>query len=544
MRWNDRLKERFHSNAKAAAALRAAWILKSPEDASRVSVASLATKIGELTKGKTDWWRRRPDALQLLADLLEVKPSVLLGESTRQVGVLAFPELPALRPLQAGEEPVPLFGEGWLLDASLPNERHSHRWVFAPAGYGKSLLLRYLGLRHPEKVLTMSARTLEMASSALTSDERLLVIELERSGKDDRDAVARIRRHCARAVILSPFVLDRGREENWTGNINVGREEVDGWSLGRPMLAPGWREHLLRWVEARLMDGDRDSKLSADEVLDWLAEHDPEGSLVPSPGDLLALCRVFDAHPARSWSVVEVARRWTRMVVGAPASRMKAARHWISHCGPRVFRRLVRRQLRDRSRRLVALAPLEWEKLVPEATLPGEERGEPGARVAVSYLRDGGLLRGQEGELALFPHSAAVGEGSRHIAWLLRSGRVDAWGRWPLTTSGSLWWTARSKECCRVRYLRSLAAWSSGRRAHRLLRSWALSRPPSTPPPSASRPKISPSPTRMYRVCKLWQGSNWSSSWRIAAGRAPMFLSLGISGRLARRGLRMLGSSA
>src|SRR5262245_56159745 len=108
MEWVEKLRERFPSYAKAADALRREWVRAAPRDA-HLTEASLATKIGELVRGKQGWWHRHERVAHLLAEMLEIDPGDLFGGSRANVEALPFPELPALPALQPGEEPFSIF---------------------------------------------------------------------------------------------------------------------------------------------------------------------------------------------------------------------------------------------------------------------------------------------------------------------------------------------------------------------------------------------------------------------------------------------------
>ena len=101
----DAIRKQFGSNAKAAARLREQWMRTKPGEARKMTVNSLATKIGDLARQQTDWWARRPVPTRLLADMLGCTELDLLGRPVVPAGSLDFPEFPALPPLRPDELP-------------------------------------------------------------------------------------------------------------------------------------------------------------------------------------------------------------------------------------------------------------------------------------------------------------------------------------------------------------------------------------------------------------------------------------------------------
>ena len=142
------IQERYGSNTKLARELHVAWKRVNPKVARKVAITSLATQIGRLVQGRATWWKNRSDASSELAQLLDVEVEDLFpaGQQLAVGEGLPFSEFPMLRPLALHEVPFAVDDHGWLVSL-IATEMNQRRWIVAPAGAGKSLVVRWLASR-------------------------------------------------------------------------------------------------------------------------------------------------------------------------------------------------------------------------------------------------------------------------------------------------------------------------------------------------------------------------------------------------------------
>lgn len=417
MPWVE-LTRRFKSNRAAAARLHAEWKRRKPGAARKIDPESLATKLGDLRRGKRGWWEKRRDVLGLLAELLECDASALLGTSTTPVG-LDFPEFPGLRPLAVGEAPCRLWLEGWLCDLAVAPLRGSTRgrWIHAPAGMGKSLTIRWLLARGSPGVVAVSLRRLVEVAAHRNVTEPLVAEVDERDPAGDEETLRTLGSRRAPTIILAPFELPAPRLGGLPRIF-----EMDGWERLSPPFRPAERELLLQWVDARLEESDGDSRLLVEDVREWLDRHDPRAQLVATPADLLALCFDYHVHGGETIALGRRARRW---LAGVTASHAGEAR--TRALVERTFVALCAIDMTDRSLARGQLGAEEWEARVPASVQSGEGPRE-GAAVLVERLREAGLLRGGHRGQVLGPTWVARGLSSDALRSLLEGDDPAPWG--------------------------------------------------------------------------------------------------------------------
>lgn len=430
--WKEDLETKLGSNAKAAAKLLVAWKKKAPKEV-RLSKDSLATKIGELKRGETKWWKNKNrSALQAFATLLDVSEAELLGETTEDpnANLLPFPEFPALKPLAPNEDPCSLGKEGWLVHQVLDGRNGGPRWIVAPAGAGKTLTLTYLATRGFEGDV-MLVRRLE--ESLVHGDpHRALVVEVtEAHPATDAAALKALGHRGAATVVLASFDPPIPKLQWWTGGDDfVMAAHGTGWQVSRATLPAGWRDQLLRWIDVRLEQADGDTKLIAGDVRRWLEQNDPDQKIVRTPGDLLALCDQIHLHGLEPARLSEMSEQWLVRALASLQTESPGMAEWLRSAGLEALRGMVKGHVDDTAHPLAGLDAASWEALVPTRSRSIQQtESAPGESLVVGLLAEGGLLRGTEsGTLDVFPRWVRAGTIHAALLHSFESGSATAWG--------------------------------------------------------------------------------------------------------------------
>lgn len=381
------------------------------------SVPSLATKIGNLRR-RVDpaWWQKRPDLLKALAGRLEIPAEDVLAPAPTSAGSLDFREFPGLEPLGRGEQPCATWGSGWLGDAAVLDldPAGERRWVVAPAGWGKSLLVRVLQARHASEFVASSVSTLAAVEPAVAPG-KTLVVEVEEPGHGDAEDARRLTTRRGSVVVLAPFEPPPGPAP-----------QDGGWTVRTVPSSTEWRHRMIDWIDARLDPaGVRSTGFSPEAVLEWLARHDPLGEAVASPGDLLAFCAELDrSGEPDGWG--SCASRWLERF--AACTGEGAPHSWGSRAGAHAFMAMLRRQLDDPAALPGPASAETWATFMDRDAMPARENGTPGALVAVGYLCDLGLLRGGRTGLEAYPRWVGRGVLFHSLARDLRDGTPSEWG--------------------------------------------------------------------------------------------------------------------
>lgn len=402
----EALRRNFPSNAQAARRLHELWVRAERAAARRVTAASLATKIGDLERGKTEWWIRRDSLTQLLADMLGCTALDLLGRPAVPAGSLSFPEFPALPPLRPEEELPRILRGGWLLERVRDADHNGVRVIVAGPGMGKSLVVRWLQLHAASEFAAISTSTLAGAGE-LVSDPRLLVVDIdERDPRTDTEALRTLMQRGQPTIVLAPFELP-----------GVAKDES-------PLVFDTRaRASLLGWIADRLDRSDRDTHLDLEEVRAWLKNNHPGLRVVATPADLLAFCA--DVHAAgldeATWEVR--ARRWLRASVRLFAYEGSSPALPVEDIVDALCRATVTR----REHPWGALPGDVWPTLVPEE-LRGPDASRWGRALVVHSLRGVGLLRGAADGLALAPSWVHHGLAAAELDRMLAGDDIDAWG--------------------------------------------------------------------------------------------------------------------
>lgn len=381
------------------------------------SVPSLATKIGTLRR-RVDlaWWQKRPGLLKALAGRLEIPADDVLAPPPPSAGSLDFPEFPGLEPLGRGEQPCATWGSGWLGDAAVRDldPTGERRWIVAPAGWGKSLLVRFLQARHASEFAASSESTLAAVDPA-GSPGKTLVVEVEEPGPGDAEDARGLTARRGAVVVLAPFEPPPG----------PGPQD-GGWKVLAVPSSMDWRRRMIDWIDARLDPTDvRGTGFSPEAALEWLARRDPLGEAVASPGDLLAFCAELDrsGEPDR-WG--RCAGKWLERF--AARTNEGPARYWGANAGARAFRAMLRRQLEEPGAVPGAAAREVWATFVDPDATPAGENGAPGPLVAVGHLREMGLMRGGRTGLEPYPRWVRCGLLFDSLAREVCHGSLSDWG--------------------------------------------------------------------------------------------------------------------
>lgn len=403
----DAIRKRFGSNAKAAARLREQWMRTKPAEAKRVTVNSLATKIGDLIRHQTDWWGRRPVPTQLLADMLGWTVLDLLGRPVVPAGSLNFPEFPDLPPLRPDEQPPRIQRGGWLLDRVRDEAHQGIRGIVAGPGMGKSFVVRWLQAHATSEFAASSTPTLA-AGLSLMNDPRILVLDVdEQDPRSDADALRALGHRGQPTILLTPFALP-------------------GLSSHETTLAfdARARANLLAWLAQRLELSDRDTRFDRGEVDAWLRANDPNVQVVATPADLLAFCADVDACGLDEVTWEHRARRWLRSFV--PGLFTKDRPSWVPVVES-LAGELSRAMVTRREHPWGALPSSVWSTLLPDDHR-GPEDGRWGRAAMIQGLREAGLLRGAENGLAFSPSWIHHGLAAGAVDRMLACDDIDAWG--------------------------------------------------------------------------------------------------------------------
>ena len=421
MRWDARLRDRIGSDRKAAGRLFPEWRKKARKEVALAdtSETALANKIGSLRRqgDSTGWWAARPVLCQLFADLLEVEVQDIFDHSSTTNSV-AFPEFPALKALGTDDLPFRTSRRGSVFDivvGALRSEERARAWIRVPAGGGKTLALKLLALRFPDEVATCSVVHLsEAPAHARENGGKHLVVEVDEAERSrDLDALRALHFHEHGVVVLAPF-----------GNGDAATRGP--WSRVEGAPGPGWIERMLDWIQNRLGADPRDTKFDRDDVLAWFVEHPTVASSVRTPGELLALCADFDLYGVDG-SIGDRAERWLDgfMNRGLPED---APMTWRSQGAADCFRAAVVAHIREQAVALNHRSFAQWTDLVPPRSRPEAQGDIPGAAMAISYFRGGGLLRGTASGVSAYPGWAATGIADRWLHQLFKEKGCASWG--------------------------------------------------------------------------------------------------------------------
>lgn len=289
---------------------------------------SLGNKLGDLDKGKINWWAKNPEKAKCLAELLEVSLEDLGLHGKIQKGVFGFQEFPEFPPLELKrEEPWVLMEavldpnqvlpksdskdslEHWFGREVLGSWRPPYQmdWLCISDELHRQLLSKILGANSRHEVVY--AETVAEVATRLANPKPLIVSVIHDGGNEDLLALAG-RPEDAGLLVIAPFMLDvreetssaeyLGWESRTAGGLQARvfgltaakwsfRSEFKRWTLRK---LPDWREQLLAWVETRLNRSGVDTFFNAQAVSDWLNRFDPLAAWFCTTSDVMQLCRL------------------------------------------------------------------------------------------------------------------------------------------------------------------------------------------------------------------------------------------------------------
>jgi hypothetical protein len=391
---------------------------------------NLGNKVSELLNGDTGWWRRTgARALDELAEILGVPVAELLGVGATAVDALDFPEFPALPPLRPDETPFMATVETSLVALAVDYKWNEvaasfRRWIVAPPGSGKSLVVRYLAASAPTRYRAASVETLEAALAFVADRSTSLVVEVERSAPTDPDALDALVQSTHACAILAPFQCP-GRA--WRAGGSRSSRTETGWEIIEPPAFSTWRGDLARWIAQRIKSvKGRKTHLNADGVCAWLDRYDPACVIVATPGDLVALCADLDLH-REELPLGDRAERWLRDV-GTARIGEAAPKAWRDRFASRTYCSLLDARVRRLEVDVAAIALPDWEGLVPRETGARRANGELDAPLVVGAFVHAGLLRSGDRGVVPYPRWVAQGAVEAKLAAEFDTRDPSAWG--------------------------------------------------------------------------------------------------------------------
>lgn len=427
--WHERLKKAFRSDRKAAARLFPIWkkLAREEVDRERSTQQALANRLGMLHRhgDSTGWWEERPELCQQLADLVEMEVGDIFRPRASPPDVVAFREFPALPPLRHGDSPSRTSSSGSVFEITQNALRmaRSRHWIRVPPGGGKSLTIALLLLHYPAEVTALTVTQLRRAGAPDPGSLQPLVVEVEEPDPEhDARTLAALESLPVPVVILAAF--DCPLDHAPAGSLSPSPSRVWRTINGAPV--DGWLERMLVWITERLDRTRRDTKLDKEVALAWQRRNPGVAQEIQTPGDLLALCADLDQH-GDDGSARDRATRWLE-TVGVRSLPPDTPATWRDHASMKSLREMIQGNLTDQARALGHRPFEHWAELVPERARPRVVGDAPGALMAVSYLRAGGLLRASRDGYIGFPVWVAKTIEQQRVHELFKETSVSTWG--------------------------------------------------------------------------------------------------------------------
>lgn len=418
-----RLQGKFKSNEELAKRLISNFKLLEQQEA-----RSLATKIGDIDRGKLVWWIKRPDYAQALADTLGM-PLVDLGLHGPVVEAsyrfAAFPELP---PLDLGREAPCEIGEAFSLNETddcsdldfwlnrVPLWSRSKGpmasvcWLHVPAGAGLSLFWAHFTRISPYEYLRV--RRLSDAQGLLQKAAPV-VIRLDEPG-EDIDLLALAGKNPNNAVlVVAPFAAPV-RSDATIYESYISWEFISGEAHGRRLmrlsnptdpydgigryewrLRSDWQTRLLTWAEKRMTAATKDTLLTAAGVTTWIAQFSTTMDFIALPADLLSICRICHLVPDT---------RLPRFSDPHAGKRLLSMVRSITPGVGKSFAQLVTARLSERS--------MPWTGALPRAKwalLKGDSAAAPDEAALMAIANEGTAAARQRMAAALAAQMQASG---------------------------------------------------------------------------------------------------------------------------------------
>lgn len=365
----------------------------------------LGNQLSRLKQGQTTWWNRNLEVAQAAAELLGVTVDRLLGadRNSEAEELIAFPEFPALRPLNVLEEP-PMKEAGELQFVGEPGLSESSRnlfrlpysglsWIQAPPGAGKSLALRYEQIRTEQKdravpdgvflqtvgskprpgpQLFLQARRLADVILDGPTPSWLIVDLAQQDPASDGESMRALTRY-RHVVVLAPFPRPGRGEAPPFKSLTKEQQNQERESRWQDYLwNPGtrWREAFIEWVAGRL--GTERKALEPQEFIHWLRELDGDGRLIQTPGELLMLCALAYEQGTRrlrkrfadGWR--DISREWITEEFRREARDDTGGAAWLRANGAEAVRALASAAWRSDKPWPPRESMLTWAHWLPE----------------------------------------------------------------------------------------------------------------------------------------------------------------------------------
>jgi hypothetical protein len=281
----------------------------------KLNVRTLGTKIGELDRGMTSWWRNSPRATEKLIAFLGIWPDELDLSPVGGRNRFSFPSFPAFPPLtltretpwriaeakrsqdSGGTEPG-RYGTKPTLDFWLEKKKRpgmppsSVQWLWVPDDVEFELLTRWLAAieTHPViRVATPEMVIIRHIDELASSDSLIVVLE----GVGDAEQVGQLAsvRQDAPLLIIARDALPvfaTQDEQAKESSARAAHARIERWTW---TFLPDWRQVLIRSVERRIFDLDADNQFSSQATLDLVEKFDRSRQWFASVNDVLVLCQ-------------------------------------------------------------------------------------------------------------------------------------------------------------------------------------------------------------------------------------------------------------
>lgn len=384
---------------------------------------SLATYLGNLGRGDSRWFRKRPEILQELCKLLETTESELIQPAEEEEETTwTFGDFPQLPPIDLMRECPPnllansqdltdLFGIAEVGLASLrvpaPSTRGASgadgasrntprytnwldprpHWIEALPGSGARLFAYWLATQR--QAVCLPVRRLADAVGAPELQSTMQVLVLVAEPDPDGDAAAAVELGQARRVtVVASFQLPLGADANSSEDGTRSQSDEQGtWTRVPWQLSPDWRRRFLQWIADRLKLGNPASFVEG--ILGWLAQFDPLGRRYPTPGDLMPILALVHEHGLR-WLRQQTPDQLSLRLLEALVANLPEdsdGKLWLKAQAPPVLRALLHRRLCDHSAPLRGGSPAAtWAEYMPTELL-STRLSEPSATAGIRRLR-------------------------------------------------------------------------------------------------------------------------------------------------------------
>lgn len=327
-----RKKAGYRSNDAFAKAM----LKHKPGLGNRIQPRSLGVKLGGLLKGNSDWWRKNPDFMEVLTELLNVDLSDLGIHAGNADHLFVFDEFPELPPLDLRREipctlaygvandglsrlkgefkPHPLDLQPWMTDRELANGRnmpHGITWLHAPSSLGADLLIAQLKVRSAFEVLEVPS--IQDARIRFQAPKPFVLALSLPVTIEDLGHLHIARESTVLVIAPNPILVIDGIDLNehlldWEFSNRSEQEQAQrivsnpifGVARYRWTLHNDWRQRLLSWVNSRLESKVADTLFDEQEAARWLNDFDPDEHIIRTPADLLTICRMFHMRSKRS----------------------------------------------------------------------------------------------------------------------------------------------------------------------------------------------------------------------------------------------------